>query len=204
MTIVLNIWPGRGENGAFDRDISKLVVGISPQAEKAGINGTALAEAVRRRFHLEPEMCCDRYVLYMTSLMDSEESLFKLSAALTKIDEEIAGALCMGRNEGTEGTSEETEKYSGKQGTLTWTRDVPRRISMAEAVSKKGRRIRLEDACGCISRGFLTVYPPGVPAVVPGEMISQETAELLLKNAGLGLTVEGLDSDGSIDAVKDE
>lgn len=193
-----------GENGAFDRDISKLVVGISPQAEKAGINGTALAEAVRRRFHLEPEMCCDRYVLYMTSLMDSEESLFKLSAALTKIDEEIAGALCMGRNEGTEGTSEETEKYSGKQGTLTWTRDVPRRISMAEAVSKKGRRIRLEDACGCISRGFLTVYPPGVPAVVPGEMISQETAELLLKNAGLGLTVEGLDSDGSIDAVKDE
>ena len=193
-----------GENGAFDRDISKLVVGISPQAEKAGINGTALAEAVRRRFHLEPEMCCDRYVLYMTSLMDSEESLFKLSAALTKIDEEIAGALCMGRNEGTEGTSEETEKYSGKQGTLTWTRNVPRRISMAEAGSQKGRRIRLEDACGCISRGFLTVYPPGVPAVVPGEMISQETAELLLKNAGLGLTVEGLDSDGSVDTVKDE
>lgn len=192
------------ENGAFDRDISKLVVGISPQAEKAGINGTALAEAVRRRFHLEPEMCCDRYVLYMTSLMDSEESLFKLSAALTQIDKEIAGALCMGRNEGTEGISEETEKHSGKQGTLTWTRDVPRRISMAEAVNKKGRRIRLEDACGCISRGFLTVYPPGVPAVVPGEMIFQETAELLLKNAGLGLTVEGLDSDGSIDAVKDE
>ena len=192
------------ENGAFDRDISKLVVGISPQAEKAGINGTALAEAVRRRFHLEPEMCCDRYVLYMTSLMDSEESLFKLSAALTQIDKEIAGALCMGRNEGTEGISEEMEKHSGKQGTLTWTRDVPRRISMAEAVNKKGRRIRLEDACGCISRGFLTVYPPGVPAVVPGEMISQETAELLLKNAGLGLTVEGLDSDGSIDAVKDE
>lgn len=192
------------ENGAFDRDISKLVVGISPQAEKAGINGTALAEAVRRRFHLEPEMCCDRYVLYMTSLMDSEESLFKLSAALTQIDKEIAGALCMGRNEGTEGISEETEKHSGEQGTLTWTRDVPRRISMAEAVNKKGRRIRLEDACGCISRGFLTVYPPGVPAVVPGEMISQETAELLLKNAGLGLTVEGLDSDGSIDAVKDE
>lgn len=192
------------ENGAFDRDISKLVVGISPQAEKAGINGTALAEAVRRRFHLEPEMCCDRYVLYMTSLMDSEESLFKLSAALTQIDKEIAGALCMGRNEGTEGISEETEKHSGKQGTLTWTRDVPRRISMAEAVNKKGRRIRLEDACGCISRGFLTVYPPGVPAVVPGEMISQETAELLLKNVGLGLTVEGLDSDGSIDAVKDE
>ena len=192
------------ENWAFDRDISKLVVGISPQAEKAGINGTALAEAVRRRFHLEPEMCCDRYVLYMTSLMDSEESLFKLSAALTQIDKEIAGALCMGRNEGTEGISEETEKHSGEQGTLTWTRDVPRRISMAEAVNKKGRRIRLEDACGCISRGFLTVYPPGVPAVVPGEMISQETAELLLKNAGLGLTVEGLDSDGSIDAVKDE
>lgn len=192
------------ENGAFDRDISKLVVGISPQEEKAGINGTALAEAVRRRFHLEPEMCCDRYVLYMTSLMDSEESLFKLSAALTQIDKEIAGALCIGRNEGTEGISEETEKHSGEQGTLTWTRDVPRRISMAEAVNKKGRRIRLEDACGCISRGFLTVYPPGVPAVVPGEMISQETAELLLKNAGLGLTVEGLDSDGSIDAVKDE
>ena len=105
----------------------------SARRQKRRDKWNCLAEAVRRRFHLEPEMCCDRYVLYMTSLMDSEESLFKLSAALTKIDEEIAGALCMGRNEGTEGTSEETEKYSGKQGTLTWTRDVPRRISMAEA-----------------------------------------------------------------------
>lgn len=200
-----------GENGAFDRDISKLVVGIIPQAEKAGMNGTALAEAIRQRFHLEPEMCCDRYVLYMTSLMDSEESLLRLSSALTKIDEEtsraVSGcgdrALCTGRKEETERTPGETKKHSEKQGILTWTKDMPQCISMAEAVSKKGRRIRLEDACGCISRGFLTVYPPGIPAVVPGEIVSQETAELLLKNAGLGLTVEGLDSDGSIDAVKD-
>ena len=77
-------------------------------------------------------------------------------------------------------------------------------MSMAEAVKKKGCWIRLEDASGWVSRNFLTVYPPGVPAVVPGEMISREVSELLLKNAELGLTVEGLDAEGRIDVVERE
>lgn len=194
-----------GENGVFDRDISKLVVEISPQAEKAGMNGTELAETVRRRFHLEPEMCCDRYVLYMTSPMDSEESLLRLLHALTQIDSELERKIlkseaCKSGREKPEKAEEKREK--GVQNVLTWTRDVPRRMSMAEAVKKTGRRIPLQDACGCVSRSFLTVYPPGVPAVVPGEMVSRETAELLLKNVSLGLTVEGIDSEGKIDAVK--
>ena len=95
----------------------------------------------------------------------------------------------------TETADENMERWREKPGILTWSRDVSRHMSMSEAVKKKGRRLVLEDACGWVSRGFLTVYPPGVPAVVPGEVISGETAELLLKNADLGLTVEGLDAD---------
>lgn len=198
-----------GEGGTFDRDISKLVIGVSPQAEQAGMNGTVLAAEMRRRFHLEPEMCCDRYVLYMTSLMDSEENLLRLLNALTQIDGELERKIskCEDRK-ADKMKSEESEtklkKGIGSRRVLTWTEGVPGRMSMAEAVKKTGHRVPLKDACGCVSRGFLTVYPPGVPAVVPGEIISLETAELLLENTSLGLTVEGIDSDGKIDAVENE
>lgn len=201
-----------GKNGVFDRDISKLAVGIGSLAEQAGMNGTALAEEIRERFHLEPEMCCDRYVLYMTSLMDSEESLLRLMDALSQVDREIYGRISgqeykepgMKKDGTTETADENMERWREKPGILTWSRDVSRHMSMSEAVKKKGRRLVLEDACGWVSRGFLTVYPPGVPAVVPGEVISGETAELLLKNADLGLTVEGLDADGRVDIVEKE
>lgn len=201
-----------GKNGAFDRDISKLAVGITSLGKQAGINGTALAQEVRQRFHLEPEMCCDRYVLYMTSLMDSKESLLKLLDGLTRIDEELYQKVSkrsdktvgMEKAERTETPERAREQCRDGQSVLTWTSHMTECMSMAEAVKQKGRRIRLEDASGWVSRNFLTVYPPGVPAVVPGEMISREVSELLLKNVELGLTVEGLDAEGRIDVVERE
>ncbi len=203
------------KNGAFDRDISKLAVGITSLGKQAGINGTALAQEVRQRFHLEPEMCCDRYVLYMTSLMDSKESLLKLLDGLTRIDEELYQRVSKRsdktdsmekaeRTETPETPEGARERCRDGQSVLTWTSHMTGCMSMAEAVKKKGRWIRLEDASGWVSRSFLTVYPPGVPAVVPGEMISREVSELLLKNAELGLTVEGLDAEGRIDVVERE
>ena len=133
----------------------------------------------------------------------------RLLNALTQIDGELERKIskCEDRK-ADKMKSEESEtklkKGIGSRRVLTWTEGVPGRMSMAEAVKKTGHRVPLKDACGCVSRGFLTVYPPGVPAVVPGEIISLETAELLLENTSLGLTVEGIDSDGKIDAVENE
>ena len=56
----------------------------------------------------------------------------------------------------------------------------------------------LQDAAGAVSGGFITVYPPGVPMLVPGEVITDEALELILENQRLGLTVEGITEDGRV------
>lgn len=208
-----------GSKAAADRDLSKLVVGIRPHvrrelgektAEENGgrerYNGTWLAAEVRERFHLEPEMCCDRYVIFMTSLMDSEEGLLRLMEALCTIDRELCEkAAEENKREGTEESKREDEKgaeLAAQDSRLfTWTRDTEVRMNMSEAIRRPGRRIRLEQAAGLVSRGFLTVYPPGVPAIVPGEEISREALQMILSNRRLGLTVEGIYEDVTVDTA---
>ena len=151
-------------------------------------------------------MCCDRYVIFMTSLMDSEEGLLRLMEALCTIDRELCEkAAEENKREGTEESKREDEKgaeLAAQDSRLfTWTRDTEVRMNMSEAIRRPGRRIRLEQAAGLVSRGFLTVYPPGVPAIVPGEEISRESLQMILSNRRLGLTVEGIYEDGTVDTA---
>lgn len=208
-----------GRKAAADRDLSKLVVGLRPHVREAsgeddteesgrreGYNGTWLAAEVRERFHLEPEMCCDRYVIFMTSLMDSEEGLSRLMEALCTVDRELCEKTAEERKKRD---TDEVKKEDGNRTGLekqdsrlfTWTRNAGERMNMSEALRRPGKHIPLEQAAGLVSRGFLTVYPPGVPAIVPGEEISEEALKMLLSNRRLGLTVEGIDDDGTVDIV---
>lgn len=161
--------------GTAGRDPSKLLISTL----KAGISGTALARIMRGRYHLEPELACEEYVLLMTSFMDREEGLLRLAAALSKIDGvlQIKGVKIPAKN-ATDG--------------LTCCGKTIRCMSIFEAGHAPCREVLLEDAAGCVSGGFLTVYPPGVPAVVPGELITKELADLLQANKEAGQTVEGL------------
>ncbi len=57
-------------------------------------------------------------------------------------------------------------------------------MTLREASLAAHRTIRLEDATGQICASPLYPYPPGVPAVMPGELISKEAVKLLL-NSGI-------------------
>ena len=41
--------------------------------------------------------------------------------------------------------------------------------------------VRIQDSVGRISAELLTMYPPGVPLVTPGESISREAVETILQ-----------------------
>lgn len=190
-----------GGAAVFDRDRSKLVAVVGESARHAGFHGTRLAEEVRARFHLEPEMCCDGYVIFMTSLMDSEEGLSRLLKALSTIDRELWEKSWKRKQE-----NKERENCGNSGGENAYGGPKPERaeavMTMAEAFQRKGKRVSLESAAGLVSRGFLTVYPPGIPAAVPGERISGKMAKMLLENRRLGLTVEGIDREGNVDTAE--
>ena len=64
-------------------------------------------------------------------------------------------------------------------------------MTIADAMDGKHRKVRLEDCAGSISGEFIYIYPPGIPIVAPGEEISGEALDLVLRFMEQGLPVQG-------------
>ena len=59
---------------------------ISISTRNTSFTGSTLAEALRNRFHIEPEMVHSDYLLCMTSICDTRENLAALSRAIMELD----------------------------------------------------------------------------------------------------------------------
>lgn len=161
-----------GGHHVKNRDKTKLVV-----RAKYGVTGTELAELLRGEYHLEPEMSCYGYVLLMTSLMDTKEGLERLRKALLEIDGEL---------------ERDIKRICSKKTVLTWILNAERCMGIAEAVNAPSEYLDLPLAAGRISSEFITVYPPGIPALVPGERITEDAVAMITYHLEAGLTVEGI------------
>lgn len=55
----------------------------------------------------------------------------------------------------------------------------PMRYPLADSIWRKKKSVPLDAAIGCASGEFILQYPPGIPLVVPGEIITADIAALL-------------------------
>ena len=135
---------------------------ISISTRGTNFTGSSLADALRERYHIEPEMVHSDYLLCMTSICDTRENLAVLSQAITELDKE----------------SELTESKSYPS---FITELPPTEIPLCDAVW-----LDLPDG-GEISNAYVWVYPPGVPLLLPGERVTKEIKNHLemLKNSGI-------------------
>jgi lysine decarboxylase len=62
--------------------------------------------------------------------------------------------------------------------------------------------VRLEDAANEVAAESIMVYPPGIPIVIPGEVITEEVISDLLQYRASGSTILS-DSDGYLIKVVD-
>ena len=172
----------------FDYDRSKLVI----SAAGSGISGHELFSLLRSRFRLEPEMEAPDYVLAMTSLSDTEEGLNRLCKAMEELESAVlhkspreASGLSVAQDTGKEEHAR-TSPYMNKGQTVP-----ERHLEMHEALEMASARCPLEISAGKISGEFITLYPPGIPLLVPGEEISEELLTRLLSYRKMGLTLQG-------------
>ena len=99
------------------------------------------------------EMAGGNYVIAMTSVADSKEAFEALYQAMESIDERL-----MNLEE-----SVDTSLY----------KTLPEhKMNIAEAREHKRQDVLFEDAIGRISGDYIYVYPPGIPIVTPGEVLS--------------------------------
>ena len=135
----------------FDYDIGKIVI----STVNANISGTKLAEILRNNYQIETEMAYSDYVIAMTSVCDTEKGFNMLSDALISIDSELSKGA-------------DTERvplknlYTGKN------------FNACELYKFNKETIPFQNSEFRTSAEYIWAYPPGIPLIVPGEIISKE------------------------------
>lgn len=162
--------------GVFAFDESKLILTAD------GFSGDELAALLREKFRIEPEMAAENYVLLMTG------------AGLT---DECAVALCTAIG-GIPVREKKSVKPFSSINILP-----PCAMKSSEAAVRKSEVMPFKDSVGRISDEAVMCYPPGIPLLVPGEVISDEIAAKIssLKDDGANILTSSGVFDGIISVI---
>lgn len=170
---------------AYDWDDSKLIIYAGT------MGGEALHQELLGHYHLQMEMVSADYVLGMTSLMDMDEGMRRLVTALHEIDEKNR------RMAEPHETAEENRKTeldgevpeAGFTARMYWKN--PRRMQIYQALDLPYREVPLDEAVGKMAADYVYLYPPGIPLIVPGEVITEEFIRHIRECRERKLNVEG-------------
>lgn len=147
---------GKLPENVFAYDPGKILI-----TAKNGASGFALADALRRRHHIELEMAAPDHALAMTGPGDTPETLSRLAAALKELDRSLPD-------------KEEAAPPPLPYGLLPELAELP-----GNAMSLPWELVPPAEAAGRTAAEYVWAYPPGVPLVIPGERLTKELAEAL-------------------------
>lgn len=174
------------------KDITKIII----LTEGSSIDGPKLYETLLNRYELQLEMCAGNYALALSSVMDTEEGLDRLAAALIEIDEQLSDKAENNNKEVAQIAS--GELYRETEGAIERAMEIH---EVEELSEDSFTYVKLEDAVDKINGEYVFLYPPGIPIIVPGELISKDLVERLIRVKGQGLKLHGLSDEGWIKIV---
>ena len=171
---------------AYDWDDSKLMIYAGT------MGGEALHQELLGHYHLQMEMVSADYVLGMTSLMDTDEGMRRLVTALHEIDEKNGRRVTAlheidEKNRKTDLGGEVPEAGF----TARMYRENPRRMQIYQALDLPYREVPFDEAVGKMAADYVYLYPPGIPLIVPGEIITEEFIRHIRECRERKLNVEG-------------
>ncbi|MCI1268660.1 MAG: aminotransferase class I/II-fold pyridoxal phosphate-dependent enzyme [Ruminococcus sp.] len=139
----------------FDFDISKLSV----HTLTVGLAGIEVYDLLRDEYDIQIEFGDIGNILAYLSVGDRERDIERLISALSEIR----------RRFGKEGSGMLTQEYI--------TPVVAKAPRMAFYADK--RAVSLDEAAGHICTEFVMCYPPGIPILAPGELITADIIEYI-------------------------
>jgi arginine/lysine/ornithine decarboxylase len=158
--------------GVRDFDLTKLVVDV----DGLQITGYEAEDILRNRFGVGPEMSDQVGLVFLVTIADTQESVDRLVDAFTTISRE--------RHSGSIRRS--SVRSSGSvvaPGDLVMT---PR-----DAFFAASREVPLAGAEGAVSAELVLPYPPGIPVLAPGEVITADKIAYLQEGAAHGQYISG-------------
>jgi len=159
-----------GRMGVAGYDPLRIVVDV----RGTGRTGYELADALRRSYDVQLELPTQATLVFVVGLGESATALRRLAGDIDETVKRVA-------RPGT------TAALVGPTTTLRNEVAVPPR----EAFLGEAEQLAVDDAVGRISCEAIASYPPGVPALLPGERISAETVSYLRELADGGARLHG-------------
>ncbi|MGI5912680.1 MAG: aminotransferase class I/II-fold pyridoxal phosphate-dependent enzyme [Syntrophomonadaceae bacterium] len=164
---------------AYERELITIpgVVALDPlkllvSVRGTNLNGYEFAQLLRENYRIQVELADNNFILAMFSLFheaDTWENFYQAVKA-------VAGNY----------------SASGKQILKTCAAPLPKvMVSPRQAYIAPLRRVALKDAINQIAGEMITAYPPGIPCILPGEVISHEIIEYLMYLKQSGASIQG-------------
>lgn len=169
---------------AFNYDYGKLVI-------TAGDNlGSKLYRYLYDNHHLVMEMKSKDYVIAMTSIFDTDEGFYRLLKALKELDSDETFFTLDNK------ANFDYTLMDRRWGTLPERKYIPyEAVRLADIYGKY--KVSLEESRGLTSADYVYFYPPGIPLLVPGEVIEENVIRHIKAARLAGIEVYGgIDGNG--------
>lgn len=159
-----------GRMGVAGYDPMRIVLDV----RGTGRTGYEIADALRRSYDVHVELPMQATIVFIVGLAESAASLRRLAGDVDEIVKRMS-------------TEESTAPIVPPATSLRHEVAVaPRDAFLGDA-----EQVPVDDAIGRISCESIASYPPGVPALLPGERISAETVAYLHELAASGARLHG-------------
>ncbi|WP_096435589.1 aminotransferase class I/II-fold pyridoxal phosphate-dependent enzyme [Alteribacter populi] len=160
------------DQAIYDIDPTKITISV----KELGISGYEVEVWLRDHYQIEVELSDLYNILCIISFGDDAKTVQKLIDALTKLSEEQL----------------QSHKIEQKSELSVSVPNIPiLALSPRDAFYSETETIPLDESPGRISAEFVMVYPPGIPILIPGEIIEEENLQYIEKNIEAGLPVQG-------------
>ncbi|EPZ48235.1 MULTISPECIES: aminotransferase class I/II-fold pyridoxal phosphate-dependent enzyme [Alicyclobacillus] len=158
-------------SAAFALDPTKLTVSV----KDLGVTGYDVERMLRENYNIEVELSDLYNILCIISWGDEQSDIDALVEALTEI-------------------AKTYEERHGKREVVVQLPSMPTlKMSPRAAFYAKTEVVPLQEAVGRTMAEMVMVYPPGIPILLPGEVITQDNIDYIEANLRAGLPVQGPD-----------
>ena len=166
--------------GGLRLDSTKVTVNFAAW----GYSGIEVGEALRRA-QVAVELVDAQNVLFLVTYADVtedyDEALLRIGAVLTEL--------------------ERCKRKPLKAKSIGAVPVTSSAMKLRDVFYAKKRTVNLEAAVGCVCGEQVSFYPPGIPVLMPGEVITQEIVDYCVAMKQLGLPVSG-PADSSLKSIR--
>jgi arginine decarboxylase len=158
-----------GSEATYDYDPTKLTIHV----RHLGMTGYDAENWLRDRHRIEVELSDMYNILCFVTPGDNERSLDKLISALYEM-------------------AMEHQQCGEIREIAVEIPDIPQlSLTPRDAFLGETELVPFRESAGRIIAEFIYVYPPGIPILLPGEVISQKNIDYIVNHLEVGLPVKG-------------